>query len=248
MRETLADDASSHYNRAVFTGLIEEIGTLRSRFSRGPGAALVIGTTFHPLVLGESIAVQGVCLTVERIVSGGFEASASAETLARSSLGRLSIGARVHLERALPANGRLGGHIVSGHVDGSATLVERTSLGEALKLTFEAPRDLLKFIAEKGSIAIDGASLTVNHVDGSHFDLVVVPFTQTLTLLGSYSVGDQVNVEVDILARYVARYLEVGRDQVGQRADGEHSEHGERNDAQQRDERILQRLRDAGIA
>lgn len=232
----------------MFTGLIEEVGTLRSRSSRGPGAILVIGTTLHPLVLGESIAVQGVCLTVERIVAGGFEASASSETLERSSLGKIPIGGRVHLERALPANGRLGGHIVSGHVDGSATLVDRAPLGEALKLTFEAGADLLKFIAEKGSIAIDGASLTVNHVHGARFDLVVVPYTQKLTLLASLAVGDVVNVEVDILARYVARYLEFGRSHEGHTADGEHSEHAERNDAQQRDERILQRLRDAGIA
>ena len=202
----------------MFTGLVETTGTLRARTPRGPGARLVIECSLGPLALGESVAVDGVCLTVQTIVSGGFEADASHETLARTTLGRLPLGAGVHLERALALGDRLGGHIVSGHVDGVVTVADVRPVGESLFLAFAMDRALAPYVAEKGSVAIDGVSLTVNGVGEAGFDVVIVPHTQVVTKLGRRAPGDACNVEVDVLARYVARMLEVGRAAGG--ADG----------------------------
>ncbi len=193
----------------MFTGLVEEKGTLAGRVTRGPGARLSLRCKMAPLVLGESIAVDGVCLTVEAIVAGGFEAEASAETLARSTLGARAVGASVNLERATPLGGRMGGHVVAGHVDAVGSLVEKKPVGEALKVTFAFPTELSAFIAEKGSIAIDGVSLTVNGVSADRFDVVLVPHTRGATSLDALAVGTKVNLEVDVLARYVARQLAV---------------------------------------
>lgn len=180
------------------------------RTSRGPGARLRLQTALAHLVLGESIAVDGVCLTVDARTEGGFEADASAETLERSTLGTLSVPARVNLERATPLGGRMGGHIVAGHVDGVGKLVERTPLGDAQRLTFTFPRELSPFIAEKGSIAIDGVSLTVNGVGEDQLHVVVIPRTLADTSLSTRPVGSKVNLEVDVLARYVLRLLVTG--------------------------------------
>ncbi len=193
----------------MFTGLVEEKGTLTGRVTRGPGARLSLRCRMARLVLGESISVDGVCLTVDAIVPGGFEAEASAETLARSTLGGRPIGASVNLERATPLGGRMGGHVVAGHVDAVGSIVEKTPVGEALKVTFAFPRELAAFIAEKGSIAINGVSLTVNGVGGDQFDVVLVPHTRGETSLDALAVGTKVNLEVDVLARYVARQLSV---------------------------------------
>jgi riboflavin synthase len=195
----------------VFTGLVEAIGRLESRVPVGVGARLRISTNLGPLVLGESIAVMGACLTVDAILAGGFEADASAETLAKTTLGRLPVGCPVHLERAMPVGGRLGGHIVSGHVDGVTRLVERRALGQAMDLAFSLDGSLARFVAQKGSVAIDGVSLTVNSVEPGRFHVVIVPHTQQATSLSLLAVGDWCNLEVDVLARYVARWLEVGR-------------------------------------
>ncbi len=195
----------------MFTGLVESVGRLEARTARGVGARLRVSTSLAPLVLGESIAVMGVCLTVDAIVSGGFEADASAETLARTTLGRLPVGRAVHLERAMQVGGRLGGHIVAGHVDGLARLVERRALGHAVDLTFGFEPELAPFVAKKGSVAIDGVSLTVNEASRDRFHVVIVPHTQEATALSGVSVGDWCNLEVDVLARYVARWLEFGR-------------------------------------
>jgi riboflavin synthase len=195
----------------VFTGLVEDVGRLLSRTPRGPGARLRVATRLSPLVLGESIAVMGVCLTVEKILDGAFEADASSETVSRSTLGRLPTGHRLHLERAVPVGGRLGGHIVSGHVDGLGRLVERKPLGEAIDLTFAYDASLAAFLAEKGSIAVDGVSLTINAVERDRFHVAVIPHTQDETLLADMTVGTYANLEVDVLARYVARWLQVGR-------------------------------------
>jgi len=200
---------------AVFTGLVEDMGRLLSRTSRGPGARLRVATGLSPLVLGESIAVMGVCLTVQKILDGAFEADASGETLARSTLGRLPSGHRLHLERAVAVGGRLGGHIVAGHVDGLGRLVERKTLGEAVDLAFAYEGPLAPFLAEKGSVAVDGVSLTVNVVDARAFHVAVIPHTQDMTLLADMPVGTEVNLEADVLARYVARWLEVGRSTGG---------------------------------
>jgi len=200
----------------MFTGIVETKGRVRRRESRGADARLVVEGELGPeaLVLGESIAVDGVCLTVARIVEPGpgraaFEADASAETLAKTTLGSLEAGAAVNLERALPAGGRLGGHIVSGHVDGVGTIRGKEPVGAAVKVTFEVPPALLPFIAPKGSMCVSGVSLTVNHVSDatSSFDVVLVPHTRDKTSLDALPLGSAVNLEVDLLARYVARLL-----------------------------------------
>jgi len=191
----------------MFTGLIEELGLVRSFAKKGVDAEIQIQSAFEQLALGESIAVDGACLTVTRILDKGFVASASAETLGRTTLGRLKNGSQVHLERALKLGERLGGHIVSGHVDGIGKKTAVTPLGGASRLTFSVPKPLAPLIAPKGSIAIDGISLTVNRVTGVEFDVVLVPFTRGKTLLDKRPIGAPVNLEVDILAKYVARLL-----------------------------------------
>jgi riboflavin synthase len=203
----------------MFTGLVETKGTLVQSTARGPDARLVIEGALEvsrsPIELGESIAVDGVCLTVAAIASKGspvrFEADASSETLARTTLGALARGAHVNLERAVPLGGRMGGHIVSGHVDGVGRIASKEPIGGAVKVVFEAPKELMRFIAPKGSICVSGVSLTVNGVDNDRFDVVLVPHTRDKTSLDALPVGAPVNLEVDVLARYVARLMEAGR-------------------------------------
>jgi riboflavin synthase len=203
----------------MFTGLIEKLGTVSARAARTAGARLTIQGAPGPLALGESVAVDGVCLTVDKLAGEeGFEADASAETLARTTLGRLFPGSPVNLERALAVGDRLGGHIVSGHVDGTGELAERRPMGDALFVAFRMPAGLARFVAEKGSICVNGVSLTVNHVEPGGFDAVLVPHTRQKTTLDTLRVGDAVNLEVDLLARYVARLLEAGSDPSGDAA------------------------------
>jgi riboflavin synthase len=197
----------------VFTGLIETMGVLLDRAARGPGARLVVKAAFpdqEPFALGESIAVEGTCLSVDRIREGGFEADASAETLARTTLGSLAAGSPVNLERAAKLGSRLGGHIVTGHVDGVGSVVEKVAVGDALKVTFRMPRSLSRFVAEKGSVAVSGVSLTVNAAGPETFDVVLIPHTRAKTTLDGLAPGSPVNLEVDLLARYVVRALEGG--------------------------------------
>ncbi len=206
----------------MFTGLVETKGTLvRSTPSQGSArdARLVIRGDFdrEPLALGESIAVDGVCLTVATVVQAGpspsiFEADVSAETLTKTTLGELAPGSSVNLERAVPNDGRMGGHIVSGHVDAVGRIADKAALGGAVKVVFQIPRELRRFVAPKGSICVSGVSLTVNGVDDDRFDVVLVPHTREKTSLDALPVGARVNLEVDLLARYVARLLECGRD------------------------------------
>jgi riboflavin synthase len=191
----------------VFTGIIEELGTVRGIALRGDDATIEVACGFRDYVLGESIAVNGVCLSVTRSGDGWFAADASTETLAKTTLGRLAPGGRVHLERALRADARLGGHIVSGHVDGVGTLLSREPLGRALQLTIDVPPVLAPFLAPKGSVAVDGTSLTVNGARGTRFDLALVPVSQGKTLFVERPLGTPVNLEVDVLAKYVARLL-----------------------------------------
>ncbi len=200
----------------MFTGLVETTGTLRRRAGR-PVARAFVETDLGPLALGESISVNGACLTVDRVVAGGFVCDMSSETLERTTLGDLPLGARVHLERATPLGGRMGGHMVLGHVDGVGELSARESVaGERSALRFEVtvPAALGRFVAEKGSIAFEGVSLTVNRVGASGpggvpCEVMLVPHTLARTLLGDLRVGARVNIEVDVLARYVARQLDV---------------------------------------
>jgi len=198
----------------MFTGLVEAKGTLAARTARGPGARLAVRCALgqeEPLVMGESISVDGCCLSVVAISNDGFEVDASAETLARTTLGALQIGAEVNLERAAKLGDRLGGHIVSGHVDGVATVLERRPLGDAIVLAFDVPAPLARFVAEKGSICVIGVSLTVNAVSGTRFEVAVIPITRRETNLDALDAGARVNVEVDVIARYVARMIDVGK-------------------------------------
>ena len=197
---------------AVFTGLVEEKGTLRSRSPRGPGARVRIACSLAPLGLGDSISVDGVCLTVDAATPDGFEADCSQETLARTTLGTLPIGGGVNLERAVALGQRMGGHIVSGHVDGTGVVAEKRPLGDALQVDFAMPRDLARYVAEKGSICVNGVSLTVNAVTADRFSVALIPHTLHKTTLDDLTVGARVNLEVDVIARYVARLLDAGRE------------------------------------
>jgi riboflavin synthase len=202
----------------MFTGLVETKGVIERISAKGGDARLVIRAELdrEALALGESIAVDGVCLTVAAIVKPGpgasvFEADASAETLAKTTIGDLTPGTHVNLERAMPLGGRMGGHIVSGHVDGVGRIADKTPVGGAVKVTFQMPQDLARFLAPKGSICVSGVSLTVNNVNADRFDVFLVPHTREKTSLDALPVGARVNLEVDLLARYVARLLEHGR-------------------------------------
>lgn len=191
----------------MFTGLIEDMGRVEAIERRGPDARLRISTALGPFELGESVAVHGACLTVVAWAPPVFDVECSAETLAVTTLGQLAVGSQVHLERALQAGARLGGHIVSGHVDGLAHLVEREPVGESLRLAFRAPESLAPYLADKGSVCLDGVSLTVNRVRGEVFELMLIPHTLSKTTLAALPVGGAVNIETDILARYAARIL-----------------------------------------
>lgn len=191
----------------MFTGIIESCGSIMQQSEEGGGVRLGVRVPFKA-VLGESICVHGACLTVSGIFKEGFTCWVSPETLSRTTLGRLREGDPVHLERALAADGRLGGHIVTGHVDGLAELAERIDRGDALVLTLRAPRDMGRYLVPKGSVALAGVSLTVNEVDGDRFGVSLIPFTQTLTLLGRLRPGDLVNFEADILSKQVVITVE----------------------------------------
>jgi len=191
----------------VFTGLVEEKGALAGRRRTGEGAVLELRTSLGPLELGESISVDGACLTVTKTTANGFEADVSSETLARTTLGELREGAPVNLERSLALGDRLGGHLVSGHVDGTCTLAARAPLGDAVTMTFEYEPRLAKFIAEKGSVAVNGVSLTVNAATAETFDVTIIPHTRDVTSLGALEVGGKANLEVDLIARYLARLV-----------------------------------------
>lgn len=200
----------------MFTGIIEELGSVvaldRPDGDDGADAVVTVG---GPLAAsdarpGDSIAVDGVCLTVVSVADGSFVAEIMPESLRRSSLGGLVPGSVVNLERALPANGRLGGHVVQGHVDGIATLVRRTPGPRWDDLEFSAPAALTRYVAEKGSIALAGVSLTVTWVSDGGFGVSLIPTTLAATTLGRLVPGDVVNVEVDVLAKYVERLLAAG--------------------------------------
>ena len=191
----------------MFTGLIEQVGTVESLDRREDGLELSIACALHPYELGDSIAVNGTCLTVKSFSVGSFDCDASLETLDKTNLGDLGIGSRVHLERSLALGGRLGGHLVSGHIDGVGTLVERDAEGDYLRTAFEVPPRLAPFLAPKGSIAVDGVSLTINAVSGNRFDVMLVPYTLEHTTFGELQTGARVNLEVDILAKYVASLM-----------------------------------------
>ena len=193
----------------MFTGIVEELGHVVGLDVGEDSARLTVS---GPLVTtdavhGASISVNGVCLTVVEHGEGRFTVDVMAETLSRSSLGALVPGARVNLERAMPATGRFGGHVVQGHVDGTATITHRTPGDRWEVVTFSLPQALARYVVEKGSITVDGVSLTVSAVAATTFSVSLIPTTLEQTTLGQRAVGDTVNLEVDVLAKYVERML-----------------------------------------
>jgi len=194
----------------MFTGLVEDVGTVARADRRSDALVLAIRPSRIPLAeltLGESICHDGACLTLTDVGRDAFTVLAGAETLARTSLGNLRIGKRVNLERALKVGDRLGGHWVTGHIDGTGELATRRDLGANLVLGFRTPPALLRYIVEKGSIAVAGVSLTVNAVDPETFSIAIIPHTREHTTLGDLAIGDRVNLETDILAKHVEKLL-----------------------------------------
>lgn len=193
----------------MFTGLIEGTGTLQRIDRLEADALMIVQANFDmgKIVLGESIAVDGACLTVVSFKGNVFSADVSAETLSRTTLGRKPPGSRLNLERAMRAGDRLGGHIVSGHVDGIGILKDRRKEGRSLRLFFSVPPELSRYIVEKGSIAINGISLTVNGCTEDSFDVNIVPHTARETTIEEWQIGTSVNLETDIIAKYVEKML-----------------------------------------
>ncbi len=193
----------------MFTGLIEEIGTIQSIRRGQRSCVLTIGCrkVLEGTHIGDSIATNGVCLTVTSLGATYYTADVMAETMHRSSLGQLASGSRVNLERAMPADGRFGGHIVSGHIDGTGTIAAIEADDNAIWYTINAGAALLRYIVEKGSITIDGISLTVAYVDARCFKVSIIPHTQQMTSLHQRRVGDIVNLETDIIGKYVEKLL-----------------------------------------
>ena len=194
----------------MFTGIIEAIGSIRALTPKGGDVRVYVESGKLDLAdvkLGDSIAVNGVCLTAVELPGDGFWADVSRETLARTAFIDFKAGSKVNLEKALTPTSRLGGHLVSGHIDGVGEIVSMAENARAWQFTIRAPRELAKYIAHKGSITVDGTSLTVNAVNGAEFELTIVPHTLAETIMLDYRPGRQVNLEVDLLARYLERLL-----------------------------------------
>ncbi|MEA1607714.1 riboflavin synthase [Pseudomonas spirodelae] len=194
----------------MFTGIIEAIGSIRALTPKGGDVRVYVETgklDLGDVKLGDSIAVNGVCLTAVELPGDGFWADVSRETLARTAFIDFKAGSKVNLEKALTPTSRLGGHLVSGHIDGVGEIVSMAENARAWQFTIRAPRELAKYIAHKGSITVDGTSLTVNSVNGAEFELTIVPHTLAETIMVDYRPGKQVNLEVDLLARYLERLL-----------------------------------------
>lgn len=197
----------------MFTGIIQSIGSIADLQPKGGDIALVVNSgklDMSDVELGDSIAVNGVCLTAVALTDSSFTADVSRETLSLTSLDELSKGSEVNLEKALTLQTRLGGHLVSGHVDGLGEVESRRNDGRSEHFRVKAPDDLAKYIAAKGSITIDGVSLTVNRVDGASFEINIVPHTLQETVIGHYQPGTRVNLEVDVIARYLERLIQGG--------------------------------------
>jgi len=193
----------------MFTGIIEGLGTITAIQPSGQGSSFSITSDYNldGTRIGDSIAVNGACLTAVIIKGRKFSVDVSPETLRRSVLGRIQIGARVNLERALRLSDRLDGHLVSGHVDGIGTLRERKTLANAIVISFGVPESLARYMIEKGSVAVDGTSLTINRCDSSSFEVSIIPHTAALTTIGLKKVGDAVNIETDMIGKYVERFV-----------------------------------------
>jgi riboflavin synthase len=195
----------------MFTGLIEGQGLVTAVVSDGPAVRLQIeppaAMAAEPIALGDSICINGCCLTMVATENGRWSFEAGEETLSRTNLGQLKTGSHVNLERSLPVNGRLGGHFVQGHIDGTATLDEITRDGEWVTMWLRVPPDLARLMVPKGSVAVDGISLTLVNVEPERFSVALIPHTLEATTLGQRQVGDRVNIETDILGKYVAKLM-----------------------------------------
>jgi riboflavin synthase len=201
----------------LFTGIVKAKGTVSAIEQRGGDVRLSLRAGGLPLAgfaVGESIAVNGVCLTLAALSDTGFEADVSAETLAVTTLGTLAVGSEVNLEPALTLGERLGGHLVSGHVDCIGRVASRAPDARSVRLRIEIPPDYRRYVARKGSVTVDGVSLTINAVSGNGFGVNIIPHTADATIIGGYAAGTAVNIEVDLLARYVERLLDDGSDGI----------------------------------
>ncbi|UJF18856.1 riboflavin synthase [Vibrio sp. SS-MA-C1-2] len=194
----------------MFTGIIEAVGNITAITPKGQDIAITVNSgtlDLDDVKLGDSIATNGVCLTVVQLTGNGYVADLSLETMNRTAFATYKTGQRVNLEKAMLPTTRMGGHMVSGHVDAVATIVSRHSLGRAIEFWLQVPSSLAKYIAEKGSITIDGISLTVNDVDGDKFKITIVPHTAQETTIEQFNVGTKINLEVDVIARYLERLI-----------------------------------------
>jgi riboflavin synthase len=201
----------------MFTGIIKAKGTIKAMDTRGGDVRLSVrsdGLPWSDYEVGESIAVNGVCLTAVALHADGFDTDVSVETLDVTALGALSAGSAVNLEPAISLGERLGGHLVSGHVDCTGKVVSREADARSVRLTIEIPKEYARYVAKKGSVCIDGVSLTVNEVSGNTFDLNIIPHTTEVTIIDDYAAGTVVNVEVDLLARYLERLLDKDGDGI----------------------------------
>ncbi len=192
----------------MFTGIVEETGTVQAVEEDDDGLRVRLETTFDGLSRGQSIAVSGACLTVETFGDGWFEVFLASETVERTYLGTVGPGDELNLERALPADGRFDGHFVQGHVDGTGTVEAVESIGDDWRFSFSLPPELSRYVVEKGSIAIDGISLTVAALDGETVDVAIIPETYELTTLSEKEPGDPVHLEVDVVAKYVEKLVD----------------------------------------
>jgi len=194
----------------MFTGIIKAKGTITAAASKGGDVCLTIradGLPWSDYETGESIAVNGVCLTATRLHEDGFDTDISIETLDVTALGELDVGSSVNLEPSISLGERLGGHLVSGHVDCTGKVTSRSADARSIRLAIEIPQEFARYVARKGSVCVDGVSLTINEVSGNGFEVNIIPHTADVTIIGEYAVGSIVNIEVDLLARYLERLL-----------------------------------------
>lgn len=194
----------------MFTGIIQSIGSITAIKSGTVDSRLTVNVgkmPFTDVEMGESISINGACMTVVDFDQSSFSADVSRESLALTTLGRLKAGSPVNLERAMQLTDRLGGHLVSGHVDGVGQIVQQVAEGKSTRYVIRIPEELSKYVAHKGSVCVDGVSLTVNEVNGNEFSLQIIPHTQQETIFSEYSVGSEMNIEVDLIARYLERLL-----------------------------------------